>query len=58
MVPVDGAGGWCRWMVPVDGAMQGQTGAAPSSPRACRAPYGFAPLALRSGALTARPRPG
>ena len=26
--------------------------------RALRAPFGFAPLALRSGALTGRPRPG
>ena len=45
-------------LVPADGTMRGQTEAAPSSPRAYRAPFGSAPLALRSGALTARPRPG
>ncbi len=45
-------------LVPVAGTMRGQTGAAPSSPRAYRVPFGSAPLALRSGALTARPRPG
>ena len=33
-------------------------GSAPSSPRAFRAPFGSAALALRSGALTARTRPG
>jgi len=41
-------------MVLVDGTVRGQTGAAPSSPRAFRAPWRLASL----GALTARPRPG